>query len=113
MGASSTLAPVTNPSLSAQELQVISFEVKDMTCGHCVRAITEAVHEVDRGAEVAIDLASHRVDITPDRVDAASLRTAIAEAGYTPVDLAAVAAPTEAGQAAAGGCCGGEKRCCG
>lgn len=65
---------------------MIAFEVKDMTCGHCVRAITEAVKSVDGGAEVQIDLATHRVEITAT-ADAAALRDAIQEAGYTPVAL--------------------------
>ncbi len=44
---------------------MIAFEVNDMTCGHCVRAITEAVHCADNGARVQVDLAAHRVQIEP------------------------------------------------
>jgi copper chaperone len=66
---------------------MIAFEVQDMTCGHCVSAITQAVKSVDAGAELRIDLASHRVDIVSSRADAASLSAAIQDAGYTPVAL--------------------------
>ncbi|MDO9312963.1 MAG: heavy-metal-associated domain-containing protein [Burkholderiaceae bacterium] len=65
---------------------MIAFEVKDMTCGHCVSAITQAVKAVDAGAVVQIDLASHRVAITATAAAVATLREAIREAGYTPVD---------------------------
>ena len=37
---------------------MLTFEVKDMTCGHCVGAITKAVEAADPGARVQIDLAA-------------------------------------------------------
>ena len=66
---------------------MIAFEVKDMTCGHCVSTVTKAVNEVDRSARVQIDLAAHRVEIESGSVDAKALGEAIREAGYTPVVL--------------------------
>lgn len=62
---------------------MIHFEVNDMTCGHCVRAITQAVQAADPGAQVQVDLATHRVQVQPVAADAAVLRAAIEEAGYT------------------------------
>jgi len=64
---------------------MIAFRVDDMTCGHCVKAITQAVRDADAGAAVRIDLAGHRVEIEPGSADARRLQEAIAEAGYTPV----------------------------
>lgn len=64
---------------------MITFEVQDMTCGHCVSTITQAVKTLDAQARVQIDLARHRVDIEPATADAAALRAAITEAGFTPV----------------------------
>jgi len=64
---------------------MMTFEVKDMTCGHCVSTITQAVRAVDPGATVQIDLATHRVTIDPTEADAAELSDAIQKAGYTPV----------------------------
>jgi copper chaperone len=62
---------------------MLSFEIPTMTCGHCVRAITEAVHAADPTARVEADLATHRV-----QVDTTAAREAVvaqlAEAGYTP-----------------------------
>jgi copper chaperone len=64
---------------------MIAFEVKDMTCGHCVSTITQAVKGIDRDAKVDIDLATHRVEIEPAAADARALADAISEAGYTPL----------------------------
>jgi copper chaperone len=64
---------------------MITFEVQDMSCGHCVSTITKAVKALDAQAQVQIDLPSHRVQIEPATADAAALREAIAEAGFTPV----------------------------
>ena len=83
-----------------------SFEVKDMTCGHCVSTITKAMRAVDQGAKVQFDLATHRVTIDPTEADAAELSAAIREAGYTPVAVEA-AVEHVAGKAAPArsGCC--------
>ncbi|AKJ30717.1 heavy-metal-associated domain-containing protein [Caldimonas brevitalea] len=82
---------------------MISFEVNDMTCGHCVSAITKAVKQTDRGAVVAVDLGSKRVQIDSKVADEAELKAAIEEAGYTPVKAAAAA---EASGQSGGSCCG-------
>ena len=66
---------------------MIAFQVNDMTCGHCVRTITEAIQNLDKNAKVEIDLARHRVEVEPDAVDARALGVAIREAGYTPVPV--------------------------
>lgn len=63
---------------------MIAFEVKDMSCGHCVATITKAVKEADKDAQVTVDLARHRVEIESRRADAQVFNAAITEAGYTP-----------------------------
>ena len=86
---------------------MITFEVNDITCGHCVSSITKAVKAVDAGAQVQIDLATHRVSIQPTRADAADLHDAIQEAGYTPMAVESAAGITGAiATPARGGCCG-------
>jgi copper chaperone len=60
---------------------MISLPVKGMSCGHCVKAVTEAIHAVDPAATVAVSLAQARVEITSS-ADPARLREAIVEAGY-------------------------------
>jgi copper chaperone len=86
------------------ETAMLNFEVKDMTCGHCVAAIGRAIGSVDPGAKVHVDLATHRVQIEAATSGAADLSDAIKAAGYTPVAVAGAAArPAET--APRGGCC--------
>jgi len=70
---------------------MISFQVDDMTCGHCVSTITKALKAADPQARVQIALATHRVDVEPHDADAQELADAIREAGYTPQPLTAAA----------------------
>jgi copper chaperone len=68
--------------LSAITMQIL-FSIPDMSCGHCVRAITEAVQAADAQAQVHADLARHEVQVettAPREVLAAQLT----EAGYPP-----------------------------
>lgn len=57
------------------------LQVENMSCGHCVGAVTKAVQAVDAAARVEVDLATKTV-----RIDSASalapLKSAIADAGY-------------------------------
>ncbi|MFO1213371.1 MAG: heavy-metal-associated domain-containing protein [Burkholderiaceae bacterium] len=85
---------------------MISFQVNDMTCGHCVGAITQTLKATDATANVRFDLAAHRVDIEPSKADAAELREAIQQAGYTPNRIDAAKGAGDPGAAAARkGCC--------
>lgn len=68
---------------------MIAFDVQDMSCGHCVNAITQAVKAADAEAQVEIDLAAHRVRIEPASASTEALAEAIREAGYTPVGVPA------------------------
>lgn len=66
---------------------MITFEVNDMTCGHCVSTITKALKAADSDAKVQIDLETHRVRVEPASADAEELADAIKEAGYTPAPV--------------------------
>lgn len=80
-----------------------SFKVPDMTCGHCVRTLTDALKGVDPGAEVRIDLGRQLVSVESTAADARQLSDAIVAAGYTPEPASAAAV---APAARTGGCCG-------
>jgi copper chaperone len=84
---------------------MVTFEVQDMTCGHCVSSITKAVRAKDPSAQVTADLATHRVRIEPTRSDGTELRDAIREAGYTPVPVDDGALSTERPAPRSGCCC--------
>jgi copper chaperone len=62
---------------------MIEFDIASLSCGHCVRAVTEAVHEVDPAAQVQVDLARKHVSVQT-QADRAQLAAALAEAGYAP-----------------------------
>ena len=87
---------------------MISFQVNDMTCGHCVGTITKALAGVDARATVQFDLASHCVHVEPGEANAAQLRDAIQAAGYTPVltESPASGAAISVAPARKGCCCG-------
>jgi copper chaperone len=63
---------------------MLTFRVQDMTCGHCVRAITAAVQSVDTDAVLEFDLAAHEVRVESANASAESLLGVIKTAGYTP-----------------------------
>lgn len=58
-----------------------NFKVEGMKCGHCVRAVTEAVMSVDASAKVEVDRATSRVSV--DSLVASNLiAQAIVAEGY-------------------------------
>ena len=62
----------------------LSFTVPDMTCGHCVKAITGAVLAAYPAARVEIDLPTKRVAVE-NAGDRAAVASVIEAEGYSPV----------------------------
>jgi len=62
-----------------------TFTVTGMTCGHCERAVTQALQQVDPQAQVVIDRANNRVQVQSEQPRAA-LAQAISEEGYAVAD---------------------------
>ncbi len=60
---------------------MIELTLPDMTCGHCVKAVTRAVQQLDPTASVQVDLPQHRVKITTAQ-PADVVKAALAEEGY-------------------------------
>jgi len=83
---------------------MVTFEVQDMTCGHCASSITKAVRAMDPTAQVTADLTTHRVQVESTESDNTKLGNLIREAGYTPVPVEDGAVSTER-QAPRSGCC--------
>jgi copper chaperone len=52
-----------------------------MTCGHCVRAVTNALTAMDPQAQVQIDLPTGKVEVSSTASEPA-IRAAIIEEGY-------------------------------
>ena len=62
---------------------MIELTLPTMTCGHCVRTVTETVQRVDSQATVQIDLPSHQLQIESAQ-PAQAFAAALTEAGYAP-----------------------------
>ena len=63
-------------------MREISYSVPGMHCGHCERAVSEELRQVEYVDSVHVDLATKLVTVRGARLDDASLQAAIEEAGY-------------------------------
>ncbi|GAN82282.1 MULTISPECIES: heavy-metal-associated domain-containing protein [Acidocellaceae] len=63
---------------------MLEFKVAGMTCGHCVRAVTQAVQKIVPGANVAVDLDQGIVKIGGDTetIPTEAVIKAIEDEGY-------------------------------
>ncbi len=59
-----------------------TFTVTGMTCGHCEKAVVQALQQLDPQAQVSIDRTQNRVQVDSIQPRDA-LAKAIAEEGYT------------------------------
>ena len=65
---------------------MLRFQVPAMSCGHCVKVITDTVRTVDPQACVDADLTTHGVTVESATARKAFV-AALADAGYPPVEL--------------------------
>lgn len=77
---------------------VYSFTVPDLACGHCVKAISKALSELDAEAKVSFDLQSKCVTVE-SALSHKLLRRSIEAAGYSVGDGSIM-------DATAADCCG-------
>lgn len=64
-------------------MSTTTYTVAGMTCGHCVRAVSEEVGKLAGVTAVEVDLDSGRVDVTSNApLDDAAVAGAVEEAGY-------------------------------
>ncbi|WP_367181239.1 heavy-metal-associated domain-containing protein [uncultured Ramlibacter sp.] len=88
---------------------MVTFQVNDMTCGHCASTIAKAVAGVDKNAVTEVDIPRKLVRVSSG-APAADLGQAIQDAGYTPQVVEAVPGIQPATPQASGGCCGGGRK---
>ena len=62
---------------------MLEFNIPNISCGHCVRAVTEAVHAADPKAEVNVDVATKQVSVTTDSTRE-TVAAQLTQAGYAP-----------------------------
>lgn len=60
---------------------MIELTLPTMTCGHCVKTVTQTVQRVDAAARVEIELPEHRVRID-SKVAADAFKKALEAEGY-------------------------------
>jgi len=60
----------------------ITYEIPDMSCRHCVTAVSEELAQVPGVDRVCVDLIGKRADVYGDELDDHRLRAAIENAGY-------------------------------
>ena len=60
---------------------MLQIDVQGMTCGHCVRAIEQAIKTADTQADVQVELASGRVQVQTSLAPEAVL-SLIRDEGY-------------------------------
>lgn len=60
---------------------MIRLSIPDMSCGHCVEAVTQAVRKADPDATLNIDLGD-RIAAIETRTPPETLAAAIEQAGY-------------------------------
>ncbi|WP_434602720.1 heavy-metal-associated domain-containing protein [Pseudomonas sp. Z4-7] len=57
------------------------FNVQGMSCGHCVKAVTQALQAKDPDAEVKVDLGTKTVEVQ-SKLSSDTVIEAIREEGY-------------------------------
>lgn len=63
----------------------IELVLPTMTCGHCVKVVTQTVQALDAQAQLTVDLPSHQVRILSTRPES-EFRQALCAEGYAPAD---------------------------
>ena len=61
------------------------LEIRGMTCGHCVKAVTEALVATDGVESAAVTLDPPRAEIQGAEARQGALLRAVAEAGFSAV----------------------------
>jgi copper chaperone len=75
------MASFTLVVLHPEHPTMIELTLPDMTCGHCVKAVTQTVQRLDAAATVEVDLPTHHVKIATTQ-PAETVKAALAEEGY-------------------------------
>ena len=66
-------------------MSTVELEISGMSCGHCVKAVQQALTTVAGATTEAVAVGSARVTFDPAVVAAAQLQDVIEDAGYAVV----------------------------
>jgi len=72
-----------------EDMREVSIPIRGMTCASCVRAVEKTIQKLDGVAEVSVNLATEtaQVKYDADKVRISSIKTAIKNAGYEPLEI--------------------------
>lgn len=60
----------------------VTLQVQGMSCGHCVRAVEDALSQVEGATVEKVEIGSAVVTFDPQRTNTGALVDAVADAGY-------------------------------
>ncbi|PSS58467.1 heavy-metal-associated domain-containing protein [Pseudomonas sp. BBP2017] len=89
-------------------MKTVELQVQGMSCGSCVKHVTEALRPLEGVSDIAVDLQAGRVKVSGDSHSDALL-AALQDAGY-PAQLATIEnvtskKPSGCGESGGGCCC--------
>lgn len=68
----------------SENVTTAAYTVSGMTCGHCVKSVTEEVGAIDGVKDVTVELETGKVTVTSAApLPLAAVESAVDEAGYT------------------------------
>jgi len=72
-----------------EDIREVIIPIRGMTCASCVRAVEKTIQKLDGVAEVSVNLATEtaQVKYDADKVRISSIKTAIKNAGYEPLEI--------------------------
>lgn len=88
-------------------MKTVELQVQGMSCGSCVKHVTEALRPLEGVSGIAVDLQAGRVKVSGDS-DSLALLAALQDAGY-PAQLATM---ESVASKKASGCGGNGGGCC-
>lgn len=63
-------------------MERVTIAIQDMSCGHCVKAVEQALGGIDGVQVEGVAIGSATIVVDPTRVDREQIVSAIEEAGY-------------------------------
>tara|TARA_R110002049_G_scaffold15115_7_gene62449 strand:+ start:491 stop:826 length:336 start_codon:yes stop_codon:yes gene_type:complete len=64
-----------------KETDMTTYNIPDMSCGHCKATVEKTIHSVDPAAKIAFDMPARQVSLETSS-DAALVLAELAKAGY-------------------------------
>lgn len=63
-------------------METVTLQVGGMSCGHCVKAVQQAITSVEGATAESVDIGKATVAFDPSRTSVGAVIDAVADAGY-------------------------------